>query len=75
MLRQLNLELSFTGPGMPGKYIQYERSAVNNLDFKGFLKISLLPRRQVIIKDHRIILDLFPEAAQLIELAPANIMS
>jgi hypothetical protein len=61
VLCQFNLEFPFMGSGFSGKYVQDQSGAVNNLDPQCLFQISLLPWRQLVIKDYCVILGLIFE--------------
>jgi hypothetical protein len=62
MLSQFNLEFSFMGSGFSGKYVQNQGGTINDFDSQYLFEVSLLPRRKLIVKDHRVVLSWLSEA-------------
>ena len=71
-LRQLDLQLAFTGPGPLSENIQNQRRAIQNLAIEDLLQIAALRRRKFVVENDRI--DIRPAAMQrkLVRLAFAN---
>jgi hypothetical protein len=61
VLGQLNLEFPFMGLGFSGKYVQNQSRTVNDFNSQCLFEISLLTRRQFIIKDYCVVLGLIFE--------------
>jgi len=61
VLSQFDLKLSFVGSSLPGKYVQNQSGAVNNFNPQLLFEISLLPWRQLVIKDYCAVPGLFFE--------------
>ena len=57
------------GSGLSGEYVQNQGGTVNNFDSQYFFEVSLLPRRQFIVKDRRVVLSWLSEVDQFRNLA------
>jgi len=51
VLGQFYLQLPLSGPGPAGKDIQNQGYPVDYLHLEGFFQVSLLERRELIVKD------------------------
>ena len=74
-LGKLHLQLAFAGAGTPGKDVQDEGNTVDDFDLKGFLKVVLLLRRQLIIEDSDVVRGLLFQFEQLFQLTLAEVVA
>ena len=51
VLRQLDLEAAFAGPGTFGEDVEDEGSAVEDLDLEGVFQLALLRRAELVVED------------------------
>ncbi len=75
ILRQLNLQNTFARGGVLGKDIQNQSGAVQNPHFRpqSFFQLSLVPRRQFIVKDDQVCQGFFHQSGQFLNFAAADV--
>jgi hypothetical protein len=71
-LSQLHLKLTLVAAGTLGKNLEYQADSLNNLDAPDLLEITLLYRRQGMIKQHMVNLLCFEALANLGDFSAAN---
>ncbi len=71
-MRQLHLELSFTGARMTGKDVEDELGAIDHPQVEHALQVTLLRWRQLVIEDDQIGRTRSDSAFQLLQLSTAN---
>ncbi len=67
--RQLHLQPALAGPGAAGEDLQDHAGAVEHLGFPGLLQVALLHRREGVVDDHDIDLELMDQRGHLLDLA------
>ena len=72
-LGQLDLELALGGVRVLGEDVQDHRRAVDHPHLQRILERALLARRQLVVRDDHLGVDLRQELAQLVELARAEV--
>ena len=68
-LRQLHLELAFFGPRPLGKDVENQLGTVEHLHFKASFQIASLCRRQLVVEDDEIGLDVADDSFELFDLS------
>jgi hypothetical protein len=71
-LRQLDLQLAFAAPRLPGENVENELRAVDHAAFRDALDVALLHGRKIAVEDDQRRLARSRFRADLVQLAPAD---
>ena len=71
-LRQLDLGLALPRPGVQREDVEDQRRAVDHLHPEPLLQVAELPRRQLVVEDHRLRVRRVDEVVDLLDLALAD---